>query len=57
MKNIDIKKITRKYALQNAIRFNGKANPKAVAGRVISENKDIPPKEIYKISNNICKYC
>jgi glutamyl-tRNA synthetase len=55
MKTNEIKKIARKYALQNAINFNGKANSKAVAGRVIAELKDknIPPKDIFKIANYV----
>ena len=40
MKTNEIKKIARKYALQNAINFNGKANSKAVAGRIIAELKE-----------------
>lgn len=31
----------RKYALQNAIKFNGKANPGAVIGRLISEKPEL----------------
>jgi len=56
MKTNEIKKIARKYALQNAIKFNGKANSKAVAGRIIAELKDtnITPKEIFEISGNVC---
>jgi glutamyl-tRNA synthetase len=52
-----IKETARKYALQNAIQFNGKANPKAVAGKVIATLKDenIPPSEIYPISISIVK--
>ncbi len=55
MKTNEIKKIARKYALQNAINFNGKANSKAVAGRIIAELKDknIPPKDIFKIANYV----
>jgi len=31
-----ILKTARMYALQNAVMFNGKANPKAVIGKVIA---------------------
>jgi glutamyl-tRNA synthetase len=46
----------RKFALQNAVMFNGKANPNAVAGKVIASLKDstVSPKEIYKISGSVC---
>ena len=46
----------RKFALQNAVLFNGKANPNAVAGKVIASLKDstVSPKEIYKISGSVC---
>ncbi len=51
-----IRKSARKYALQNAVQFNGTANPKAVAGKVIADfkDKDLSPNEIYKISSMIC---
>jgi len=51
-----IQKTARVFALQNAIRFNGKANSKAVAGKVIAAFKDekISPTEIYKISGSAC---
>ena len=51
-----IKKTARIYALQNAIQFNGTANIKAVAGKVIAAriDDDIFPKEIYKISDSVC---
>ncbi len=35
-----IKEIILKYALQNAVRFNGKATPNAVLGKVIKEHAD-----------------
>jgi glutamyl-tRNA synthetase len=52
----NIKKTARKYALQNAVQFNGKANPKAVAGKIIAAFKDenISPNEIYQISSSVC---
>jgi len=56
--NIDkIRKTAYIYALQNAIQFDGKANVKAVAGKVISELKDdnIPPKDIYKNTADVVK--
>jgi glutamyl-tRNA synthetase len=47
-----IKKTARMYALQNAIQFNGKANEKAVIGKVIAafKKEEISPKEIIPIS-------
>lgn len=44
-----------KYALANALKFNGKANPGAVIGKVISLFKDKDPKEIAKEANKIIK--
>tara|TARA_Y100000310_G_scaffold339688_1_gene433152 strand:+ start:5943 stop:7565 length:1623 start_codon:yes stop_codon:yes gene_type:complete len=35
-----------KYALQNAVRYNGKANLKAVISKVFSENKDVDKKKV-----------
>lgn len=51
-----IQKIARKYALQNAIQFDGKADQKAVAGKVIAafKNEDVSPKEIFRISGATC---
>ena len=42
----------RKYALQNAIKFNGKANLGAVIGRVLSENPELK-NDIQKITKEI----
>ena len=43
-----IQKTARIYALKNAIRFNGKANSKAVVGKVIAilQEDGFSPKEI-----------
>jgi glutamyl-tRNA synthetase len=51
-----IKEEARKFALQNAVMFNGRANSNAVAGKVIASMKDstVSPKEIYKISGSAC---
>lgn len=49
----------RKYALQNAVKFNGKANIGAVIGKVLAENPDLKKnmgslsKEIKKIVDDI----
>ena len=39
-----LKNTIRKYALQNAIRFNGKANLGAVIGKVLGENPNLKEK-------------
>lgn len=39
-----IKKIIRKFALQNAVKFNGKANPGAVIGKVFAEDPSLKSK-------------
>jgi len=41
---MDIKESIRKFALQNAIKFNGKANPGAVIGHLIAEDESIKAK-------------
>ncbi|MBO4798994.1 MAG: glutamate--tRNA ligase [Candidatus Methanomethylophilaceae archaeon] len=37
----DTEEIIRKYALQNAVFFKGKANPKAVAGKILGGNPEL----------------
>jgi len=55
MSSDKIQKIARIYALQNAIRFDGNANAKAVVGKVIGVlRKDgFSPKEIIPIVNSV----
>jgi len=50
-----IQKIARKYALQNAINFNGTANKKAVIGKVIAvfKNEGILPNEVIPIVSKV----
>jgi len=50
-----IRETARIYALQNAIQFNGKANSKAVIGRVIAvlQKKGFSPKEIIPIVTQV----
>ena len=38
---MDIKKLIKKYALQNAVRYNGKANPGNIIGKVLGENPEL----------------
>lgn len=54
---MDIKAIALKYALQNAVKFNGKANTGAVIGKVISENPEIKSniKDLAKEINKVVK--
>ncbi len=44
MSNEDIEGVVRKYALQNAVLYGGKANPKAVSGKVLAEEPALRPK-------------
>ena len=37
----DAKRIIRKYALQNAVLYKGKANPKAVVGKVLADSPEL----------------
>ena len=55
MSNEKIQKTARLYALQNAVQFNGKANPKAVAGKVIAvlQKEGFSPKDIIPIVNKV----
>ena len=39
-----MKELIRKYALQNAIRFDGKANPGNIIGKVLGENPKLREK-------------
>jgi len=41
---MDTNEIIRKYALQNALKFDGKANAGAVIGKVLAENPELKPK-------------
>ena len=56
---MDIKKTITKYALQNAIRYDGKANTGAIIGKVIAENPKLKlamkevSKEIKEIVDNV----
>ena len=52
-----IHKTVRLYALQNAIQFNGKADSKAVIGKVIAifKKDGFSPKEILLIVNSVIK--
>jgi len=54
---MDLKKTILKYALQNAIKFNGKANPGAVIGKVFAENPSLKSKakEVSKEVQEIIK--
>ena len=55
MSEEDIQIVAKKFALQNAVQFNGKANPKAVIGKVMGlfNKNDFSPKDIIPIVNNI----
>ena len=58
---MELKKIITKYTLQNAVRYDGKANVGAVIGRVLAENQDLRgkakdlSKEIKKIVKEVNK--
>ena len=50
-----IQNVARIYALQNAVQFNGKANLKAVVGKVIAvlQKNGFSPKDIIPIVNSV----
>jgi len=47
-----IKETIRKYALQNAVKFNGKANIGAVVGKVLGESPELK-EDMGKLSKEI----
>jgi len=51
---MDLKTIIRKYALQNAVKYNGKANIGAIVGKVLAENPKLKS-DIKNISKEIRK--
>lgn len=53
----ELKEAIRKYALQNAALFGGKANPKAVMGKVLAERPDLRPraKEVSAAAEEVCR--
>ena len=54
--SVDLIEIVRKYALQNAALYNGKANPKAVVGKVLAELPDLRSraKEVAAAAEVVC---
>lgn len=48
----DIKKLIEKYALQNAVKFGGKANPGAVIGKILAEKPEMK-KQIAEVSRQV----
>ncbi len=57
MSNGRIEDVIKKYALQNAVLYGGKANPKAVVGKVLAEEPEMRPRarEITSMAENIVK--
>ena len=53
----ELKEAIRKYALQNACLFGGKANPKAVMGKVLAERPDLrsKAKEVSAAAEEVCR--
>jgi len=49
---MDIKQTARKWALQNAVKYNGQAEIGAVIGKLISENPSVK-KELGKLMQQI----
>ena len=52
-----LRELIEKYASKNAVEHNGKCNPKAVMGKIISENTNLKSqlKEIIPKTNKICE--
>jgi glutamyl-tRNA synthetase len=44
MSDAEMEQTIRKYALQNAVLYGGKANPKSVSGKVLAEEPQLRPK-------------
>lgn len=57
MMSAELKEAIRKYALQNACLFGGKANPKAVMGKVLAERPDLrsKAKEVSAAAEEVCR--
>ena len=51
---MELKEIILKYALQNAVKFNGKANPGAIIGKLLKEDSGLKSK-IKELSKDIQK--
>ncbi len=53
----DLKEVIRKHALQNAALYGGKANPKAVMGKVLAEQPELRSraKEVAAAADEICR--
>lgn len=54
--SVEINEIVRKYALQNAALYGGKANPKAVMGKVMAEQPELRPRarEVSAATKKVC---
>ena len=52
-----LKEVVRKYALQNAALYGGKANPKAVMGKAMAESPELRPRaqEVAAAAEEICR--
>jgi hypothetical protein len=53
----ELKEAIRKYALQNAALYGGKANPKAVMGKVLAEQPELRSraKEVSAAAEEVCR--
>jgi len=53
----ELKDVVRKYALQNAALYGGKANPKAVMGKVMAERPELRSRarEVAAASEEVCR--
>lgn len=50
---MDLKKLARKYALENAVEYDGECNPGAVIGKIMSE-EDFEPGKVQKVAGQVC---
>lgn len=53
----ELKEVVRKYALQNAALYGGKANPKAVVGKAMAERPELRPRaqEVAAAAEEVCR--
>jgi glutamyl-tRNA synthetase len=53
----DLKEVIRKYALQNAAMYGGRANPKAVMGKVMAERPELRSRarEVSMAADEVCR--
>ena len=50
---MELEELARKYALKNAVDYEGECNPGAVIGQIMSE-EDFEPSEVQQVAGKVC---